>query len=249
MYSNGWIKLHREIQSHWVFQRDDYFKAWILLLLKANHQDYKTLVSDKIPEVVLIKRGEVVSSLKKLGLELKWSPSKVKRFLQKLKKDEMIVVAEEKRWTHLTILNYETYQYSRHDNESDTNRTRHDNEHNIIKNKNDNKKKKLSKNEQLQGIKGNILGLQKKFPLTDVKLEFERMSDWLLSSGKQYKNYGAFFNNWLRKANEERQLKGKDEEIITYYYKCEVCKKLKDKSTYRDLFLTCCNTELKPMKE
>jgi hypothetical protein len=243
---NGWIKLHREIQHHWIFQRDDYFKAWILLLMKANHQDFKTLVSDKIPEIVIVKRGQVVTSLKKLGIELRWSPSKVKRYLKKLEKDEMIYLADEKRWTHLTILNYETYQYARHEVESEQERSRISVEHNIIKKKKENKEKNLSQKEQLQGIRENTGLLKKKFPNVNVKLEFDRMSDWLLSSGKKYKNYGAFFNNWLRKANENSS--GNDtENQITYDYKCSVCNKVKDTSPYKDMFIMCCDEQTIPI--
>ena len=242
MNGSGWIKIHRNIHNHWIFQRDDYFKAWVLLLIKANHKDFKTLVSDKIPEVVVGKRGEGVTSLKKLGLELKWSSSKVKRFLNKLEKDEMICLANEKRWTHLTINNYEVYQYVRHADETQTNEKRNASEHNQIKNKNDKNKKNLSQKEQLQGIKDNLTGLKVKFPNANVELEFERMRDWLKANGKRYKNYQAFFNNWLRKSNQENQ---KDEEVL-YTYKCEVCKKVKDKSPYKDLYSFCCDKQLKP---
>ena len=246
MGGNGWIKLHREIQHHWIFQRDEYLKAWILLLIKANHKDFKTLVSDKIPEVVIVKRGQVVTSLKKLGLELRWSPSKVKRFLHKLQKDEMIKIADEKRWTHLSINNYETYQYARHDAETQQVRQRDAAEHNQIMEKKEKKKKNLSQKEQMQGIFKKTQELQRKFPNTNVKLEFERMSDWLLSSGKRYKNYGAFFNNWLRKAQENSpESEGLNKKIYTY--KCEVCNNVKTKSEYKDLYVSCCGHEqLKP---
>lgn len=249
MQGNGWIKLHREIQQHWIFQRDDYLKAWVLLLIKANHSDFKTLVSDKISEVVLIKRGEVVSSLKKLSIELKWSPSKVKRFITKLEKDKMIHLKNERRWTHLTILNYETYQYKRNADEPLTNRKRTADEYNQRKDKNDNKKKNLSQKEQLQGIQNLLKEKSKKFAGINVGFEFERMKDWLKATGKQYKNYNAFFNNWLRKVKTDQvEGMGEDEKIF-YAYKCDLCKKVHDKSEFRDLFITCCETEIQPIKE
>ena len=92
---SGWIKIHRDIKHHWIFQREDYLKAWLFLILRANHKDNKTLYSDILPEIVDIKRGEIVSSLQKLGYELKWTPSKVRRFLQKLQKDNMITIHNE----------------------------------------------------------------------------------------------------------------------------------------------------------
>ena len=68
------------------------------------------------------------------------------------------------------------------------------------------------------------------------------MSDWLLSSGKRYKNYNAFFNNWLRKAQENSA--AGSEEVSSYVYKCNTCNKEGTKSEYRDLYITCCDTQM-----
>jgi len=245
---SGWIKLHRDIKHHWVFQRDDYLKAWLFLILRANHKDNKTLFSDVLPEIIEIKRGDVVSSLQKLGYELKWSPSKVRRFLKKLQKDNMITIHNEKRWTHLSINNYDTYQDVRHGDETPATRERIIGENNIRMNKNEkNEKKSLSKEEQLNKIKDNIKELKKKFPNVNVQFEFDKMSDWLLSSGKRYKNYNAFFNNWLRKAQENSA--AGSEEVSSYIYKCNTCNKEGTKSEYRDLYITCCNEQMIAYKE
>jgi DNA-binding transcriptional regulator YhcF (GntR family) len=245
---SGWIKLHRDIKHHWVFQRDDYLKAWLFLILRANHKDNKTLFSDVLPEIIEIKRGDVVSSLQKLGYELKWSPSKVRRFLKKLQKDNMITIHNEKRWTHLSINNYDTYQDVRHGDETPATRERIIGENNIRMNKNEkNEKKSLSKEEQLKKIKDNIKELKKKFPNVNVQFEFDKMSDWLLSSGKRYKNYNAFFNNWLRKAQENSA--AGSEEVSSYVYKCNTCNKEGTKSEYRDLYITCCNEQMIAYKE
>lgn len=248
MFTNGWIKIHRDISNHWVFQRDDYFKAWIFLLIKANHQDNKTLYSDVIPEVVEIKRGEVVSSLKRLSQELKWNPSKVRRFLKKLEKDNMIRYKDEKKWTHLSICNYETYQHSRHTDETPVNHGRITDENNIRMYKKDkNEKKSISKDKQLKLIKENLQELKDAFPKIDVTLEFDKMTDWLSANGKVYKNYKAFFKNWLRRADERRNT---FEDTISYYYECMKCGSKKGKgSKYKDLYMTCCDMQMQCMKE
>lgn len=240
---SGWIKLHRDIKHHWIFQRGDYLKAWLFLILRANHKDNKTLYSDLLPEIVDIKRGEVVSSLQKLGYELKWTPSKVRRFLKKLEKDNMITIHDEKRWTHLTINNYDTYQDVRHTDESKTNHSRIIAENNIRMNKNDkNVKKSLSKKEQLSLILKNLQKLQEEFPKVKVKLEYDRMVDWLSANGKVYKNYNSFFRNWLRKANEK--FVDFNEEQISYTYKCNKCGKERKNQQYKDLFIECCDLQM-----
>jgi len=240
MQGNGWIKLHRDIQHHWIFQRDDYFKAWILLLCKANHKDYTTLMNNELVEV---RRGQVATSLKKLGLTLRWSPSKVKRFLKNLEKDKMIYLADEKRWTHLSINNYETYQQGKNDIETQTNFKQTKVEHNQINIKKEkNEKKSLTKDTQLKGIKEKLDKLQEDFPYVDVKSEYLRMEDWLLSSGKRYKNYLAFFRNWLRKASENVPT----DTTKSYSYICKVCNKEKTKSEYKDLYVECCDKKIQP---
>jgi hypothetical protein len=241
MQGNGWIKLHRDIQHHWIFQRDDYFKAWILLLCKANHKDYTTLMNNELVEV---KRGQVATSLKKLGLTLHWSPSKVKRFLKNLEKDKMIYLADEKRWTHLTINNYETYQQGKNDIESQAKSKQTKVEHNQINIKKDkNEKKSLVKEVQLKGIKEQLDILQENFSNIDVKAEYERMEDWLLSSGKRYKNYLAFFRNWLRKASQNAPI----DDTKTYTYNCDCGEKESFKSEFKDLYKLCsCGKQMKP---
>ena len=242
---SGWIKLHRDIKYHWVFQRDDYFRAWIFLILRANHQSNKALFSDILPEIIEIKRGEVVSSLRNLGIELKWTSSKVRRFLKKLEKDNMIVIHNEKRWTHLTILNYDTYQDVRNGVETEAKQRRNRGENNIrMKKKEKNEKKVITQKEQLLIIGKNLKELQVQFPNIPVKLEFDRMSDWLLYSGKKYKNYKAFFNNWLRKTSYDTSVDTENKPIYTYV--CGTCNSAKDKSEYKDLFISCCDTQTTP---
>ena len=81
-----------------------------------------------------------------IGYELKWSPSKVRRFLKKLQKDNMITIHNEKRWTHLSINNYDTYQDVRHGDETPATRERIIGENNIRMNKNE-KNEKTEKTE------------------------------------------------------------------------------------------------------
>ena len=56
----GWIKIHRDIAKHWIFQDAEKFKWWIDLLLMASFEDNKTLVGDRLVEV---KRGQQIISL------------------------------------------------------------------------------------------------------------------------------------------------------------------------------------------
>ena len=60
------------------------------------------------------------------------------------------------------------------------------------------KTKAKSKKSQLEDIKENLNVLQSEFPTVNVKLEYDKFSDYLEANGKTYKNYNAGFKNWLR---------------------------------------------------
>lgn len=108
--SQGWISIHRKIQSHWLYEENrkfSKFEAWIDLLLLANHQDRKILLGNQLVDV---KRGSFITSDLKLMNRWSWSKTKVRKFLSVLEKDEMITRNPDKKKTIITICNYNDYQ-------------------------------------------------------------------------------------------------------------------------------------------
>lgn len=107
----GWIKLHRNIQDHWLWQEKPFDKrsAWIDLLLMANHKDNKFLLGSELIEV---KRGSFITSEYKLMDKWGWSKTKVRNFLKLLEDDKMITKVSDRKKTTLTIVNYNDYQIS-----------------------------------------------------------------------------------------------------------------------------------------
>ena len=103
----GWIKLNRKIQDHWIWSDHEYAYAWLDLLLIANHDDKKILV-DKKP--VIIKRGQTLTSIKKLSVRWGWGRNRVYRFLGALERDNMITRDGTPNGTTLTLVNYGKYQ-------------------------------------------------------------------------------------------------------------------------------------------
>ena len=104
---SGWIKIHRDIARHWIFQDAEKFKWWIDLLLLASFEDNKALVGDRLVEV---KRGQQIASLS--FLSKRWNKAKgtVLKFLELLESDHMIERYTDRKVTILTICNYESYQ-------------------------------------------------------------------------------------------------------------------------------------------
>lgn len=119
MADKGWIKLNRKIQDHWIWSDHEFAYAWMDLLLMVNHEDKKILV-DKRP--VIIKRGQTLTSIKKLAARWKWGRDRVYRFLRALECDNMLTRVGTPSGTTLTIVNYGKFQGKSNTDET-TNKT------------------------------------------------------------------------------------------------------------------------------
>lgn len=106
----GWIKIHRQIKDHWIWDDPHYFKAWIGILLTVNHEDKKILIQG---ELIECKRGQSILSLagwvKWLGK--KWTMQRIRTFFELLKRDQMITVEGLRKTTRLTVCKYDNYQF------------------------------------------------------------------------------------------------------------------------------------------
>lgn len=110
--SCGWIKLHRKLQDCWIWQEKEPFdkrSAWVDLLLSANHSDKKILFNG---ELIIVKRGQVLTSIRKLSAKWSWSVNRVYRYLRLLESDNMLIKESGNDKTLLTIANYDVYQCS-----------------------------------------------------------------------------------------------------------------------------------------
>ncbi len=108
--SGGWIKVHRKIlDNDWLSKNRVYsnFEAFMYLLLKANHKEGFFHIGTQIVEV---KRGQIVTSQKKLCKQFNWSNSKLRNYLKTAKNASMIHTETTSKTTTLTILNYDSYQ-------------------------------------------------------------------------------------------------------------------------------------------
>lgn len=108
---DGWIKLHRSITEHWIWQDPIKLKWWLDILMFANHEDKKVNIG---MQLVDCKRGQCVISLLNWGK--RWGVSKhtVHNFFTLLKNDNMITTENLTKTTRITICNYETYQETIH---------------------------------------------------------------------------------------------------------------------------------------
>lgn len=103
----GWIKLSRQIQDHWIWRDPEKLKAWLDILLLANHETKKVEMRDGL---VSIKRGQFVTSIDKLAERWKWSRNRVYRFLSLLEADGMVQRKANRYRTTITVVNYGKFQ-------------------------------------------------------------------------------------------------------------------------------------------
>lgn len=105
----GWISIHRKIQDNIIWNDKPFSRgqAWIDLIMLANHEDKKIIFNGSTVE---IKRGEKITSLRKLSERWGWSRGKTKKFLNLLKDENMIVFKTDHQKTMYKIVNYNVYQ-------------------------------------------------------------------------------------------------------------------------------------------
>ena len=107
---SGWIKLHRKINDNPVLKKSNVysnFEAFIWLLLRANYDDAKVVIGSTIYK---LKKGEMITSLKKLQKQFGWGNSRLNTFLKLLKDDGMIEYKSNTQLTLITISNFKDLQ-------------------------------------------------------------------------------------------------------------------------------------------
>jgi DNA replication protein DnaD len=104
----GYIKIYRALEDHWIFQREDYFRAWTIILFKVNHVDKKVLINT---ELIECKRGESLMSLQSWSecFGKNWTLQKVRTFFSLLRNDGMINIKGLRKTTCVSVCNYNIY--------------------------------------------------------------------------------------------------------------------------------------------
>lgn len=195
----GWIKTYRKLQDCWIwFDKEPFDKrsAWIDLLLTANHSDKKLLFNGSL---ITVKRGQIITSIRKLSGKWKWSYDKCSRFLKILESDGMLQKESDNSRTLLTIVNYEVYQDVTCTNEctdNGTSRTQasEQSEHGQVTNKNvkNVKNDKNEKNNNILCSTGSSESVQ-----SDEEKNFEIIYNSYPKKVGKNKGY-EYYRRWLR---------------------------------------------------
>lgn len=105
----GWIKLHRDLADHWLWDEKPFSRgqAWIDLLLWARHKPGKASIEGTLFHLEV---GQQARSVVTLSKHWGWERRRVQRFLNSLSADGMIVQQTNNRTSVITICNYREYQ-------------------------------------------------------------------------------------------------------------------------------------------
>lgn len=107
MTVNGWIKLHKTISEHWVWDDPISLKAWLDLLMSVNYKDKKAMVGGSL---ITIETGQILTSTLKLSERWGCTWRKTDALLKAFENDQMITVKKCKNGKLVTVLNYKLYQ-------------------------------------------------------------------------------------------------------------------------------------------
>ena len=103
----GWIKLHRRIEKHWIWSDSKYLMGWVYCLIRANHEPNKVLIGTNL---ITVNRGEFITSRDNFAKATTMSPQMVRTFWALLEKDEMINRESTSTSAKIRICKYDTYQ-------------------------------------------------------------------------------------------------------------------------------------------
>ena len=154
--TNGWIKLHRQIQETKLWNRDEPFdmrSAWVDLIMMVNYEDQKFLLNKR---VITIKRGQTFTSVRKLSKRWGWGVKRTMAYLKILEDLEMATVKATTEGTLITLVNYEVYQGDGNTNDNTNGHTTDNTTDNTTDTQYKNNKKYKEKNKSKISTFGNF---------------------------------------------------------------------------------------------
>lgn len=119
MPQQGWVKLHRKICNSFVWTNADQLKLWLLILMKASHDNHRFLFNGKQVDV---SSGQLVTGRDALAFEFNDGVSRdhrvvartLWRWVKQFEKEKMLSIKSTAKYSVITVINYGLYQESDH---------------------------------------------------------------------------------------------------------------------------------------
>ena len=215
------------------------------MLMRASIKPSSMLMNNQIIEV---NRGEIVFSQRNFAKRNNMTRQRLRTFLKKLEKTNMIRLKSNPEITHAVIVGYSTY------NDFKSNQKK-PSQNPIIKGKKV-RKKEINKDFELfwkaYPKKVGKKKVQDKFDANNFPIDLIIKNIELQKKSDQWQNQ-QYIPNPETYLNQERWT---DEVVLPfvpdepiYVYQCGKCNKQKTTSEYRDLYVSCCDEQIQPRKE
>jgi hypothetical protein len=111
MAAGGYVRLHRQIQDHWVWSSGDTARGWMDLVMLAAWEPHTVTIKGQL---YTLERGDLVAAVRFLASRWRWGLGKTASFLARLQADEMLVKKRNGSGNGspsvFHVVNYDTYQ-------------------------------------------------------------------------------------------------------------------------------------------
>lgn len=222
--SEGWIKLHREMRSHWLWDSKpfSYGQAWTDLLMMVNHKGNKVLMDHRLVDVAT---GSVITSEAKLSDMWGWSRTKTRNFLKLLEADGMIERITDTKKTTINIVNWAKYQIceTTEEPQRDSKKTVEKHQKNINKNDSTNLLKNGKKGSAPPFVKPTVDEVRDYIREQGYHVSAEQFVNWYEANGwmvgrNKMKSWQAAVRNWEQREKKEKQTAFNSFDQRTYDY-------------------------------
>ncbi len=110
LFSGGWVKIHRSILLHPVFQDSELLHLFLYCLAKANHKPGRILTPQSEEGELTVERGQFIFGQRKAAKETGVNERTAHRKLVLLEKLGILSRSVSRRFTVVTVNNYSRYQ-------------------------------------------------------------------------------------------------------------------------------------------
>lgn len=107
MTKGNWIKINRQLLNNPIAKKPLYGWLWIVLLIKANHEDKEFIWNNKKQ---ICKRGQLITGRKQLSIESGISESSVENILKYFEIEHQIEQQKTNKFRLISVKNYDVYQ-------------------------------------------------------------------------------------------------------------------------------------------
>lgn len=226
----GWIKIHRDIFKNPFMQHPNTFTLWVYILCNVTYQKTDALFEGKR---ITLEPGQGLFKFPEVAQTLHIPLRTVYRLVELLKINKQIVKQKTPRNTLITVVNWEQYQnlVKQNDkplsNKCQTNGKQMANLPIEKRNKEREERKEYIERHR-HGTYQNVLlsdddlqKLQTEFP-GDWQRRIERLSEYMASTGKSYKDHLATIRAWARKDAERNRPIAKNDAASGYARMMEI---------------------------